>query len=54
MVRLMTWLLDAESLKNPDVHWIKGSEGIGAILDIVEKQDVSYPCRKLYCGSSAV
>jgi len=47
-------LLDAESLKNPDAHWIKDSEGIGAILDAVEKQDVSYPCRKLYCGSSAV
>jgi len=47
-------LLDAESLKNPDAHWIKGSDGTGAILDAVEKQDVSYTCRKLYCGSPTV
>ena len=42
----MTWLLDAGS-KNPDGHWMKGSEGIEAILDAVEKQEVSYSCRKL-------
>jgi hypothetical protein len=53
MVRFMTWLFDAGS-KNLDAHWIKGSDGNGPILDAVEKQDVSYPCRKLYCGSSAV
>jgi hypothetical protein len=53
MVRFMTWLLDAGS-KIPDAHWIKGSEGTGAILDGEEKQDVSYSFRKLYCGSSTV
>jgi len=53
MVRFMTCLLDAGS-KNPDAHWIKGSEGTGAILDAVERQDVSYPFRILYCGSSTV
>lgn len=46
MVRFMTLLLDAGS-KNPDAHWIKGSEGTGTILVAVEKQDVSYPFRKL-------
>lgn len=53
MVRFMTWLLDAGS-KNPGAHWIKGSEGIGATLDAEEKQEVSSPFRKLYCGSSTV
>jgi len=53
MVRFMTWLLDAGS-KNPDALWINGCEGIGATLDAEEKQEVSYPFRKLYCGSSTV
>jgi hypothetical protein len=49
----MTWLLDAGS-KNDDAYLIKGYEGIGAILGSVEKQEVSFSCRKLYCGSSTV
>lgn len=51
--RFMTWLLDAGS-KNDDAYLIKGYEGIGAILGSVEKQEVSFSCRKLYCGSSTV
>jgi hypothetical protein len=53
MVRFMTWFLDAGS-KNHDAYWVKGSEGIGVILGAVEKQEVSFSCRKLYCGSSTV
>jgi hypothetical protein len=53
MDRFMNWLLDAGS-KNPDAYWIKGCESIGAILGAVEKQQVSFSCRKLYCGFSTV